>query len=225
MNDRTGLSHLAGLIGEPARAEMLTALMDGRALTASELAAAAGITKQTASAHLAKLLAGGLLAREVQGRHRYFRLDGPDIAEALAALIGVATKRGGRPVATGPKDPALRKARSCYGHLAGEMGVLLVERLLARGWLARQDDDFTLTPSGHAALETFGIDLAPLAARRRPLCRSCLDWSQRRHHLGGSLGEALLQRFQDLGWARRQPQSRIVTFSADGERAFAEWMG
>jgi DNA-binding transcriptional ArsR family regulator len=229
MKEGPDISRLASLIGDPARANMLTALMDGRALTASELASQAGVTKQTASAHLGKLLDGGLLAREIQGRHHYFRLDGADIAEALEALMGVAAKRSGKRTRTGPKDPALRKARICYDHLAGEMGVLLFDRLLERGWLERQGDgpdgEIALTPPGDAALEAFGLELAPLTAKRRQLCRSCLDWSMRRHHLAGSLGQSLLQHFEALTWARRLPDTRIIAFTPPGERAFLKWLG
>jgi len=226
MKEGPDIARLAALIGDPARANILTALMDGRALTASELASHAGVTKQTASAHLAKLLDGGLLACEAQGRHRYFRLNGSDVAAALESLMGVAAKRRGRRTRTGPKDPALRKARICYDHLAGELGVHLYDRLLERGWLAERESGLTVTPLGKTALADFGILLEALSrGSRRKLCRSCLDWSLRRHHLAGSLGQALLQRFEALKWARRQPDSRIVAFTPPGERAFLTWLG
>ena len=226
MKEGPDISRIAALIGDPARANMLTALLDGRALTASELASHAGITKQTASAHLAKLIDGGLLAREVQGRHHYFRLDGSDIAGALEALMGVAAKRIGKRTRTGPKDPALRKARICYDHLAGELGVHLFDRLLERGWLKESKDALKVTPAGETAFTDFGLEVDALSHNsRRKLCRSCLDWSMRRHHLAGSLGQALLQRFEALKWARRLPDSRIIAFTPPGERAFMKWLG
>jgi len=226
MKEGPDIARLASLIGDPARANMLTALMDGRALTASELASQAGVTKQTASAHLAKLIDGGLLACEAQGRHRYFRLNGGDVAAALESLMGVAAKRSGKRTRTGPKDPALRKARICYDHLAGDLGVHLYDRLLERGWLAERESGLTVTPGGKAALADFGVFVEALTkAKQRKLCRSCLDWSLRRHHLAGSLGQALLQRVEALKWARRLPDSRVIAFTPPGERAFMKWLG
>jgi DNA-binding transcriptional ArsR family regulator len=218
------IARIAALIGDPARANMLAALADGRALTASELAAEAGVTKQTASSHLSQLSQGGLLAFQAQGRHRYFRLAGEEVGHALEALMGLAATHAPPRTRTGPRDPALRHARACYGHLAGELGVHLFRRLSARRWLALEEDAVGLTPFGRRALGEFGIDIDGLAALRRPLCRPCLDWSERRHHLAGSLGEALLQRFGKLGWARRERDSRVVRFSPTGERAFNAWL-
>lgn len=229
MKDGPNIAPVAALIGDPARANMLTALMDGRALTASELANQAGITKQTASTHLAKLLEAGLIAREVQGRHRYFRLQDADVATALEALMGVAQmgvaqKRTGKRVRTGPRDPALRKARVCYNHLAGDLGVHLYDRLTALNCLARDGDALVLTAAGRDFLHRFEIDLPALEARKRPLCRPCLDWSLRRHHLAGSLGEAILQRIVAHRWARRVEGTRIIAFTPPGERAFRQWL-
>jgi DNA-binding transcriptional ArsR family regulator len=224
MKEGPDISRIAALIGDPARANMLTALMDGRALTASELAAEAGVLKQTASSHLGKLMDGGLLTREIQGRHHYFRLEGPDVAHVLEALMGVAQKRTGKRVRTGPKDTALRKARVCYNHLAGEMGVALFDCLQTRGWIGTQTGQPLVTSAGEKALSAFGLDLDGLKGKRRPLCRSCLDWSMRRHHLAGSMGQALLENFQNKGWARRVPDTRVIEFSAKGERAFLTWL-
>jgi DNA-binding transcriptional ArsR family regulator len=218
MYEGPDISRIAHLVGDPARASMLTALLDQPALTASELAARAGITKQTASAHLAKLLDGGLLAVEAQGRHRYFRLDGADVASVLELLMTVAEKRTGKRARVGPKDPALRKARACYGHLAGELGVHFYDRLLARGWLSKGSGDLLLTRRGERALTDFGVDVGG-ARSRRALCRACLDWSERRHHLAGALGDACLARMLDLGWAKRVKGTRIIAFSPKGEKA------
>lgn len=212
---------VAVLLGDPARANMLTALMGGQALTAGELAAQAGVTAQTASTHLAKLEAGGLLTVRRQGRHRYFALSGSDVAQVLEGLMGLAIRAGHQRTRTGPKEPALRQARVCYDHLAGDLGVAMLDGLVRRGLIAEQGEDLSLTPAGQDFAVEFGIDPAILAASsRRPLCKSCLDWSARRSHLAGALGAALLDRIYALGWARRLTDSRIVSFSPDGLKHF-----
>jgi len=221
MKDGPVIAGVAALLGDPARANMLTALMDGRALTASELAGEAGVGLPTASGHLAKLEAGGLVTVEKQGRHRYFRLSGSDVAAVLEGLMGLAGRTGAVRTRPGPKEPALRVARLCYDHLAGERGVQLLDGLRRRGVLDGEDGDLAPTPEGRVFLAGFGIDLAPLAARRRPLCRACLDWSERRHHLAGSLGAALLMRMRELGWLTVGDSGRVVAFTPDGERRFA----
>jgi len=214
------IARIAVLIGDPGRANILTALSGGGALTASDLAVEAGVTKQTASAHLTKLLDAQLLDVEQQGRHRYFRLNGEDVGELLESLMGVAAQRKTTRVRTGPKEPELRHARVCYDHLAGELGVGLFDAMRAGNWLAVKDRDVEVTKSGRAFYAGFGIELDELKAERRPLCRTCLDWSVRRSHLAGSLGAALLSRIFELGWAKRLKGTRIVAFSPAGERAF-----
>ncbi|MFI5024685.1 MAG: ArsR/SmtB family transcription factor [Alphaproteobacteria bacterium] len=214
------IASLAALVGDPARANMLTALLSGSALTASELAAEAGVGLPTASSHLAKLAAGGLLAVEKQGRHRYFHLTGSDVADVLEGLMGLAARTGQLRTRPGPKDPALRHARVCYDHLAGELGVELFDSLARRRLLELREGQLRLTRKGAGFVAAFGIELAALARHRRPLCRSCLDWSARRSHLAGALGAALLARFYELKWARREPGTRIVRFSPRGEEQF-----
>ncbi|MBN8969450.1 MAG: winged helix-turn-helix transcriptional regulator [Rhizobiales bacterium] len=216
---------VASLIGDPARANMLTALTSGRALTASELAQEAGITPQTASSHLARLQTGGLVALEKQGRHRYYRLRGPEVATALEGLMGLAARAGHLRVRTGPKDPALRRARVCYDHLAGDLGVQMLESMLGRHLIEQRDDTLFLTPQGRHAMSKFGIDLTLLESSRRPLCRACLDWSARRSHLAGTLGAAILSRLFALKWAKREAASRIVSFTPKGEKEFAALFG
>jgi DNA-binding transcriptional ArsR family regulator len=211
---------IGSLVGDPARANMLTALMDGRALTASELAREAGITPQTASSHLAKLEAGGLLLPHKQGRHRYFRLGGEEVATALEALMGLAAHAGHTRVRTGPKDIAMREARVCYDHLAGDRGVQMFDSLARHGMIAFNDTELSLTAKGRHFSEEFGIDLAAIATTRRPLCRACLDWSVRRNHLAGVLGAALLDRFYALKWAHRDKDSRVVNFGRRGAEQF-----
>jgi DNA-binding transcriptional ArsR family regulator len=211
------IAPIAALAGDPARANMLAALMSGKALTASELANEAGITAQTASSHLAKLEAGGLIGAVKQGRHRYFRLADADVADMLEKMMGVAARAGHLRTRPGPSDPAIRKARVCYDHLAGEMGVALFDGLVERRLIAGGEK---LTRRGTEFALRFGIDLDALSRQRRPLCRTCLDWSMRRHHLSGALGAALLQRFYELKWARRSRDSRAVHFTPEGERSF-----
>ena len=218
MKDGPNIARIAGLIGEPARAEMLTALLGGRALAAGELASAAGIGRPTASAHLARLVEARLLAVEAQGRHRYFRLADDEVAHALEALLGVAFRSRPTRLVTGPREPALRKARVCYDHLAGELGVLAYDGLIARGWLVDHAGSLFLTNAGADGFAAFGIDPALAARQRRTFCRPCLDWGERRHHLGGALGTALLDRLYALRWARRAADSRVVVFTPRGEQ-------
>ena len=224
MKDGPNIIGIAALIGDHARAEVLTALMSGMALTATELADIAGVTKQTISAHLAKLVDAGLLAVEAQGRHRYFRLADDDVAQLLESLMNVAFRTGALRLRSSPREPALRKARVCYDHLAGELGVLVYERLLARGAFAPDAAGLRLTDAGSAIAGALGVELAAAAGTRRAFCRTCLDWSERRHHLAGTLGDALLARFEELGWARRSLDSRVVAFSDAGERALRAWI-
>ncbi|NVJ97237.1 MAG: winged helix-turn-helix transcriptional regulator [Alphaproteobacteria bacterium] len=225
MKDGPDIAHIAALIGDPARANMLTALMGGMALTATELAAEAGVTKQTASSHLSKLEAGGLLAIRKQGRHRYYQLADTDVAHLLESLMGVAVRAGHMRHRPGPKDPALRHARVCYDHLAGDMGIRLYESLLAKGHIAEQAGEPRLTDGGKTFISGLGLPLETLAAHRRPLCKACLDWSERRTHLAGSLGAALLDHIYANGWAKRRDSSREVIFTASGKQAFEACFG
>jgi DNA-binding transcriptional ArsR family regulator len=222
------IAMVASLVGDPARANMLTALMTGRALTASELAHQAGITPQTASSHLAKLEAGGLIEQEKQGRHRYYRLADPDVAGVLEGLEGLAARAGHLRVRTGPKDPALRRARVCYDHLAGDLGVQMLDSMKKQRLLRQRKDDIELTAEGERFLaRTLQISAESLAHPRRPKCKACLDWSERRHHLAGTLGAALMRRFTELKWAARDatPGSRVVNFTRNGENRFAALFG
>lgn len=222
MKNGPDIARIAALAGEPARANMLSALSSGKALTASELALEAGVTPQTASSHLAKLEAGGLIAQIKQGRHRYFRLADGDVAHMLETMMGVAARAGHLRTRPGPADPAMRKARICYDHLAGEMGVQMFDSLVARGLIRSKRNVIALSRNGELFAEGFGIALDPLRLSRRPLCKTCLDWSMRRAHLAGALGAAFLDRIQELGWARRDRHSRTLLFNARGERRFRE---
>jgi len=220
MKEGPDIALLGSLIGDPARANMLTALMSGKALTASEMAVVSGITMQTASAHLKKLESGRLIYQRKQGRHRYFSLSDDDVGSLLETMMGLAAKKGHMRVRTGPKDPALRKARICYNHLAGEMGVQLYDSLTIQGLITTNEMDLSLTEDGLSFMEEFGIDTASFGKTKRPICKSCLDWSARRSHMAGTLGTKILDRFYDLGWAKREVGTRIINFTDNGNVEF-----
>jgi DNA-binding transcriptional ArsR family regulator len=221
MGDSNRIAATAALLGDPARANILAALLDGRALTAKELAYAAHVTPQTASGHLAKLSEGGLLAAEKQGRHRYYRLASPLVGQMLEGVMAVAgpelprsgTWRGGE---------ALRMARTCYDHLAGRLGVALTDALLERGHVALGSDGGEVTEAGQQFLGTFGASPAP---GRRVFCRPCLDWSERRPHLAGRLGAALASRCFELGWVAKQRDTRALVIPDVGWQGFRDTFG
>jgi DNA-binding transcriptional ArsR family regulator len=220
MKDGPNIARIASLVGDPTRADTLTALMTDRALTATELAAIAGVTKQTMSAHLAKLLDSALIAVDQQGRHRYFRLANADVAALLESLMGVAFRTGAVRLISSPREPLLRKARICYDHLAGELGVAAYEALLRQRILEVSKEGLRLTASGTDWFARLGVDVDAAMQARRTLCRPCMDWSERRHHLAGALGASLLSRFKDLDWASRDKASRAIRLTPAGERNF-----
>jgi DNA-binding transcriptional ArsR family regulator len=222
MTQGPDITRIAMLIGDPARANMLLSLMDGRALTAGELAEIAGVTPATASGHLAQLVDAGLLWPRKQGRHRYFALADEDVAHALETLDGLAAAKGHMRHQPGPKDAALREARICYDHLAGAAAVTMFDCLATGGHLTVNHEDIALTPQGAEFVTQLGVDVQAVQNLKRPLCRVCLDWSERKSHLAGALGAALLTRFEDLRWLTRSSDSRHVTFTPTGTRAFAQ---
>ena len=216
----------AFLIADPARAAMLTTLVDGRARPASELAFAAGITAQTASSHLAKLLAGGLLTVETEGRHRYYRLAGSHVAVALETLasIGPEVRPRHRPLSADAQR--LRFARCCYDHLAGCLGVAVTQALVAHGYLAEADDkQFEVTAAGSDWFMRMGLDVASMKPSRRGLARQCLDWTEREHHIAGPLGTRLLDLLCETGWLMRSKTSRAVQVTPKGAASFREELG
>jgi len=219
------LAEVAALIGDPARANILQALADGRARTAGELAWHAGVSAQTTSGHLAKLTEARLIALEKQGRHRYFRIASPEVAEAMEALMLVAASGPRRHRPTGPRDEAMRTARTCYDHLAGKLAVTLADRLSAREFIVLSDGAAAVTEKGHRFFRAFGLDLEASGKSNRPLCRTCLDWSERRSHLAGRLGAALCQKYLELGWIKRGKDSRAVTFTPRGIEGFRATFG
>ncbi|MEZ5887582.1 MAG: winged helix-turn-helix domain-containing protein [Paracoccaceae bacterium] len=221
MREGPDISRTAALIGDPARAHMLVALADGGARTVSELATEAGVGLPTASAHLAKLEAGGLVVPRKEGRHRYYALASEEAGLLIEQLL--AFSADSRPAARtrpGPRDPELRRARVCYNHLAGERGVQLYDSLIRRGFLRETADGMTLTDPGWAFAADLGLSPDDFARHRPPLCRACLDWSVRRSHLGGRLGRAFLSALEARGWVARVPQTRVLRFSRAGEAAF-----
>ncbi|GLS36461.1 transcriptional regulator [Mesorhizobium tianshanense] len=218
MREGPDIARIASLVGDPARANMLTALMGGTALTASELALEAGVSLPTASSHLSKLMEGGLLTLASQGRHRYYGLAGPQVAGMIEAITGVAASVGPQRVRPGPRDAAMRVARVCYDHLAGEQAVAMLDRLVDKKVLIRDDNDIRLGQSAASHFAALGIDVESKA--RRPVCRACLDWSVRRSHLAGTLGAAILDKILLEKWARREKDSRAVVFSPLGKQAF-----
>jgi len=220
------IAAVAALVGEPARAAMLDALLGGRALPAGALARAAGVSPATASGHLARLLDGGLVTAEWQGRERRFQLAGPGVAEVLEALGELAGPAApARTLRAASRMDALRAARTCYDHLAGRLGVAVTDALVAEGWLADSDGGFAVTRSGEDRFGRLGIDVAELRRLRRPLTRRCVDWTERRPHLAGSLGAALAARALELGWVARVPHDRALEVTEAGERALRRRLG
>ncbi len=232
MASLSAFAEVAALAGDPARAGMLHALMDGRALTASELARVAGVTPQTASGHLARLATAGLLTVEKQGRHRYHRIASPAVAQMMESIMQVTSglDRSRPPLSVGPKDAALRTARTCYDHLAGMLGVALADALVGGGYIELASDGGLVTDPGIEFFDRVGIDLDALMSRTRKrsariLCRPCLDWSERRPHIAGAIGAAICSHSFGRDWIRRVNGTRAVTITPKGERIFREEFG
>jgi len=218
MNDTPDIAFIAALVADPTRAAMLTLLMDGKAYTATELAAEGDVTPSTASSHLAQLQSGGLIAHTRQGRHRYFRISGPQVAAMLEELMKIASSSIQHVRRTGSANEELRRLRVCYDHLAGETAVHLLERIREEQFIIDENQVMALTKNGEAWCGRIGIDLTVLRSKRRQLCRTCLDWSERRMHLAGGLGAAILDRLFTLRFAEREVGSRVVILSPKGER-------
>jgi DNA-binding transcriptional ArsR family regulator len=216
---------VAALLGDPTRATMLDALMDGRARPAGELARRAGIAPSTASEHLARLVAGRLLVVEPRGRERRYRLASAEVAEVLEALSRLGSEAPASSLRAASRSEALRAARTCYDHLAGRLGVAVTEGLVAREVLLVRDGSFELTEDGEVFLVELGVDVAGARARTRVFARACLDWSERRPHLAGALGAALADAALDHGWVRRRPNDRALSVTPDGNEALRGLLG
>ncbi len=219
------LPEIAALVGNPTRANMLTALLDGRALTATELTHAAGVSPQTTSGHLAKMTEARLLTVTRQGRHSYYRLASPLVARMLESIMAVAADGSSR---SGPRwrgGDALRNARTCYDHLAGRLGVALADALSARAHVVLNDDGGVVTAAGEKFLLGFGIEIGGLSRCHRAFCRPCLDWGERRPHLAGAVGAALAFRCFELGGIAHQRDGRAVSITPKGERGLSDTFG
>jgi len=226
MSLNPNIAEIAALIGDPARTNILAALMDGRALTATELAYVARVSPQTTSGHLAKLTTANLLTVEKQGRHRYYRIASPLIGQMLESIMVVAGNQVVlRPPRASRLDDDMRMARTCYDHLAGRLGVTLADTLLARGHVAFVQDGGEVTASGFAFFSTLGISLDDREKTRRVFCRPCLDWSERRPHIAGAVGARLCEHYLEQGWIRRLDSTRALNITPLGRRGFSEWFG
>lgn len=221
------IARIASLVGEPARTAMLLELMDGRSLTAHELARAGNVSPQTASRHLAQLVEAGLLRLEPSGRRRYHRLASAEVARLLEGLMQLASRPApARAVVTGPRDAALRAARTCYDHLAGRLGVAVADRLLEAGAIVFDGEAGSVTDLAAPLLEPLGIEPdAASGTARRPACRPCLDWSERRCHVAGRLGALICSRCLEQGWLRRRAGTRALELTGSGVVALRGWLG
>jgi DNA-binding transcriptional ArsR family regulator len=222
MNLNPNISKVASLIAEPSRAAILTGLLDGRTLLASELARIARVTPQTASSHLSKLVEGGLLSVESRGRHRYYRLASPEVAYVLEAISTIAPPIKIQSLRESDQTKALHYARTCYDHIAGEIGVALTRVFIDLGWIVPQDREYTVTSLGMDGFQSFGIDVSRLHKGRRIFARQCLDWSERRHHIAGVLGTAITSRLFELGWIVRMPTTRALVVTEEGHRGLLD---
>ncbi|TAL77500.1 MAG: transcriptional regulator [Burkholderiaceae bacterium] len=226
MSYELSVASVASLIGDPARSFMLTALLDGRALPAGELAYAAHVTPQTASTHLAKLRQGNLVTVEVQGRHRYYRLAGPHVAEALERLAVIRQQPAVRYKPLSPKARQLQWARCCYNHLAGCLGVAVTDGLVTKGYIEPADQkQYDITQAGAEWFAAVGLDVCAIEPTHRGVARQCLDWTERRHHLAGPLGTALLRSFCEQRWLSREHDSRAVLITSLGRVEFKRQLG
>lgn len=222
--DGSNLARIAGLFADPARARILRTLIDGTLRPAGELAFAANISAQSASAHLAKLVEGGLLELQAQGRHRYFRIANPEVADAVESLGSLGESLGPRapraPALPNATPPQFLRARTCYDHLAGDTAVQVCAAMLKARWLVTEGRDFRLTPLGEERLAALGVEVETARRSRRAFARACVDLTQRRPHVGGALGAALLEMYLARGWIQRMRRSRAVGITPKGAEGF-----
>jgi DNA-binding transcriptional ArsR family regulator len=219
------IAEVAALVGDPARANILCALLGGRAVTAAELAFAAHVSPPTASEHLAKLLSARLVVVTKQGRHRYYQLAGPHVGQMLESIMNVALVGPQRFQPRSKADEVMRRARTCYDHLAGALGVAIADRLIERAFVILGDEAGEVTADGAGFLAKIGVDLTAARTKRRVFCRPCLDWTERRPHIGGAVGAAIASRCFELGWIERVDDSRALTITAAGRRELMSVLG
>ncbi|WP_336077903.1 ArsR/SmtB family transcription factor [Paenibacillus sp. 203] len=222
MSTKSNIAMIASLVSEPSRAAILTALLDGRFHTASELAHMAGIKPQTASFHLAKMTEAQVVTVEKQGRHRYYGIQDPEVARVMESFLSIAPPVPIHSFKHASENEALRLARTCYDHVAGQLGVQLMNFFIQKGILFEDQDGLHITEPGEAFFTDFRIDLIKTRQKRRSFSHKCLDWSERRHHLAGALGSAVLDRLFELHWIERLPTTRAIRITADGKRGFKE---
>ncbi|WP_058830606.1 ArsR/SmtB family transcription factor [Paenibacillus polymyxa] len=222
MSTKSNVAMIASLVSEPSRAAILTALLDGRFHTASELAHMAGIKPQTASFHLAKMTEAQVVTVEKQGRHRYYGIQDPEVAQVMESLLSIAPPVPIKSFKQASENEAIRLARTCYDHVAGHLGVQIMSFFIQRGILSEDQDGLHITQQGEIFFADFQIDLKNTRQKRRSFSHKCLDWSERRHHLAGALGSALLDRLLELHWVEHLPTTRAIRITAEGKRGFKE---
>ncbi|EHS59338.1 ArsR/SmtB family transcription factor [Paenibacillus sp. Aloe-11] len=222
MSTKSNVAMIASLVSEPSRAAILTVLLDGRFHTASELAHMAGIKPQTASFHLSKMTDAQVVTVDKQGRHRYFGIQNPEVARVMESLLSIAPPVQIKSFKQASENEAIRLARTCYDHLAGHLGVQIMDSLINKGMLSEDQDGLYITERGETFFADFQVNLTQIKQRRRSFSHKCLDWSERRHHLAGALGSALLDRLLTLHWIERLPTTRAIRITTDGKRGFKE---
>ena len=223
MKPTLDIARISSCLDNPARAGIIRALMSGQAFTMNELAIETQIPALSVKEHLEQLMDMRLVCPEDQGRHQYFKLAGDDVATALHGMPSLLGETGPKRVRFGPKEPELRKARVCYNHIAGELGVRLYKSMAAQGFFDFANDEISLTPTGQRFANTIGIEIVDQSNRKKPVCRSCLDWSERRYHLAGAFGIALLDSFLEKDWVNREGKSRVLTLTRGGEEAVEKY--
>ncbi|AHM64202.1 MULTISPECIES: ArsR/SmtB family transcription factor [Paenibacillus] len=222
MSTQSNVAMIASLVSEPSRAAILTALLDGRFHTASELAHMAGIKPQTASFHLAKMTEAQVITVEKQGRHRYYGIQDPEVAQVMESLLSIAPPVPIKSFKQASENEAIRLARTCYDHVAGHLGVQIMSFFMQKGILSEDQDGLHITQQGEIFFADFQINLKNTRQKRRSFSHKCLDWSERRHHLAGALGSALLDRLFELHWVEHLPTTRAIRITAEGKRGFKE---
>ncbi|OIA98645.1 transcriptional regulator [Paenibacillus sp. LC231] len=222
MNANSNIAQVASLVSDASRAAILTVLLDGRYHPASELAYMANIKPQTASFHLSKMVAANLVTVEQQGRHRYYGIQNQEVAQIMETLLSITPPAEIRSLNQAAENEALRQARTCYDHLAGKLGIQLTNSLLSAGVLSEVEDQFTVTEKGEGFFKAFQVDLCRVKRKRRSFTHRCLDWSERRHHLAGALGHALLERLLELHWIQRVPNTRAIKITPEGKKGLQE---